>query len=245
MTPVRFFYEGPLGVGQSVSLPKAQAHHALRVLRLTPGAPVVLFNGLTGEYAGELLTSKGQQVQVQVHRFQDPQRESPLHLGLAQCLGTGDKMDWVFQKAVELGVRHCVPLQGARSVVRLTGERAQARQAHWQRVVIAACEQCGRNELPRVAPIQSLDHWLSTMPKPVQGVLLSPQAPHGAMALPPPAQGVFWILVGPEGGWTKQETQGAEAAGFTPARLGPRVLRTETAALALMAALQGRWGDFA
>ena len=244
MTTPRFFWEGSLRVGEQVALPKAQAHHALRVLRLAPGAAVVLFNGQGGEYEGELLVPEGQTLQVRLHRYQDPARESPLHLGLAQCLGTGDKMDWVFQKAVELGVRHCVPLQSARSVVRLSGERAQTRQQHWQRVVRAACEQCGRNQLPAVAPVQSLPHWLSTLSQPVSGVLLSPDAPCSALTRPPPGE-LFWILVGPEGGWTAQEIEWAQRAGFTAAHLGPRILRTETAALALMAALQGRWGDFA
>lgn len=244
MTRARFYWEGALQVGAQVSLPSAQAHHAVRVLRLAPGAPVVLFNGCGGEYEGELLAPVGQPPQVRLHRYLDPRRESPLNLGLAQCLGTGDKMDWVFQKAVELGVGHCVALQSARSVVRLGGERALARQLHWQRVVIAACEQCGRNRLPTVAPVQSLSHWLSTLPKPASGVLLSPQAERSALSLPPP-QGLFWVLVGPEGGWTAQEIQWAQQAGFTPAQLGPRTLRTETAALALLAALQGRWGDFA
>ncbi len=244
MTIPRFFWEGVLQAGEQVALPKNLAHHALRVLRLASGARVVLFNGQGGEYEGELLVPEGQSPQVRLHRYQDPQRESPLNVGLAQCLGAGDKMDWVFQKAVELGVRHCVPLQSARSVVRLSGERALARQAHWQRVVIAACEQCGRNQLPTVAPVNSVQRWLSGLPQPVSGILLAPQAQCSALTLPP-SQELFWILVGPEGGWTPQEIQWAQMAGFTPARLGPRTLRTETAALALLAALQGRWGDFA
>ncbi len=244
MTIPRFFWEGVLQAGGQVALPKNLAHHALRVLRLTPGAPVVLFNGQGGEYEGELLAPQGQSPQVRLYRFQDPQRESPLNVGLAQCLGTGDKMDWVIQKAVELGVRHCVPLHSARSVVRLSGERALARQAHWQRVVIAACEQCGRNQLPTVGPVHSVQHWLSELPQPVSGILLTPQAQCSALSIPPSVE-MFWILVGPEGGWTDQEIQWAQTAGFTLAHLGPRTLRTETAALALLAAMQGRWGDFA
>ena len=169
-------------------------------------------------------------------------RESPLQIVLVQALASGDKMDWVVQKAVELGASAIQPVQAERSVLRLVGERADKRQAHWQQVAVAACEQCGRNRIPEVRPLQPLTHWLADHRDGLTYVL----APGGAasFAEEPVPQQVAHVLVGPEGGWSDAEMAAFDAAGCRRVRLGPRVLRTETAGLAAIAALQARWGDF-
>jgi 16S rRNA (uracil1498-N3)-methyltransferase len=169
-------------------------------------------------------------------------RESPLAVVLAQGISSGERMDYTVQKSVELGVTVIQPLLTQRSVVRLTGERADKRVAHWQAVAAAACEQCGRNRVPEVLPVQSLTHWLGTLRGGVR-YLLSPQAPNRLRELTRPADAIT-LLVGPEGGWDSTESAAAQTTGFAPLALGPRVLRTETAAVAALAAMQALWGDF-
>ena len=179
---------------------------------------------------------------AQVEARREVDRESPLQIVLVQALASGDKMDWVMQKAVELGASAIQPVQAERSVLRLAGERADKRQAHWQQVAVAACEQCGRNRIPEVRPLQALAHWLAAHRDALCYVL----APGGAASFaeePAPQQAVH-VLVGPEGGWSDAELAAFDAAGCRRVRLGPRVLRTETAGLAAIAALQARWGDF-
>jgi 16S rRNA (uracil1498-N3)-methyltransferase len=173
-------------------------------------------------------------------------RESPLAVTLAQGMSSGERMDYTVQKAIELGAAGIRPLATSRSVVRLDAERAQKRIAHWQAVVIAACEQCGRNSVPQVLPVMNYYDWLAHEVGEQAGtlrVLLSPSAPTALRDLPRPA-GSATLLAGPEGGLSPQEERDAQTAGFTPVRLGPRVLRTETAALAALSAMQTLWGDF-
>jgi len=239
----RFYSPVALQAGRTVAMPPEVAHHALRVLRLRLGDELVVFDGLGGEYPGKVVET-APRLRLALADWHEAEREAPLAMTLAQALPTGDKMDWVVQKAVELGVESIQPLQSKRCVVRLAGERAEKRRAHWQQVAVAACEQSGRNRLPTIAPVLDLPHYLSQQPGENETrLLLSPQAGGNLSASLRPAGGVT-LLVGPEGGFDADEEATAHAVGFRAVRLGPRVLRTETAGLAAMAAILSLWGDF-
>ncbi len=238
----RFFCPQPLVPRSTAELPSATAHHALRVLRLGVGDDMTLFNGEGGEYPGRIVEI-GRGVRVQLAEWRDIERESPLELILAQVLPSGDRMDWVVQKAVELGAARIQPLSAARSVVKLSGERAARRVEHWRHVAIAACEQCGRNRLPEVAPILDLRQWLGSMAQDngLCRLLLSPGAARRPRDLA--GENRFVLLVGPEGGLNEEETAAAKGAGFASLSLGPRILRTETAGPAVLVALGALHGD--
>jgi 16S rRNA (uracil1498-N3)-methyltransferase len=238
----RFFCPGPLLPGTEIALPREVAHHAERVLRLAVGEEVVLFDGSGAEFAGRL-TALGAGARVAVTERREPLRESPLQLSLVQALASGDKMDWVIQKAVELGVAGVIPVAAERCVLKLAGERADKRLAHWRQVAVAACEQCGRNRIPEIAEVQPLPRYLADRDEGVLGLLLDPLSGQRLAELSRPI-GAVHVLIGPEGGWTETELKAARAAGCTPIRLGPRVLRTETAGLAVVAAVQALWGDY-
>ena len=237
----RFFCPQPLAPNSLAELPSAAAHHALRVLRLGAGDAVTLFNGEGGEYPGRIAEA-GRAVRVQLGAWIDVERESPLELVLAQALPSGDKMDFVVQKAVELGVARIQPLLAARSVVRLAGERAERRVEHLRQVAISACEQCGRNRVPEIAPILDLRQWLGRLPQDneIERLLLSPQGGRRPRELTGKR---FLLLVGPEGGLDAEEAATARMAGFADLSLGPRILRTETAGPAALAALGALHGD--
>ena len=241
MMTSRFFCPQPLAPNSLAELPSAAAHHALRVLRLSVGDAVTLFNGEGGEYPGRIAEA-GRAVRVQLGAWVDVERESPLDMTLAQALPSGDKMDFVVQKAVELGVARIQPLLASRSVVRLAGERAARRVEHLRQVAISACEQCGRNRLPEIAPILDLRQWLAGLAQDneIWRLLLSPQGGRRPREL---AGRRFLLLVGPEGGLDKEEAAAARLAGFADLSLGPRILRTETAGPAALAALGGLHGD--
>lgn len=239
----RFHCANRLGPGQTLDLPPEAAHHAARVLRLAPGDAVILFDGHGGEYVGKIVRSGKEGVAVKTGDWCERERESPLEVRLAQAVSAGERMDFTLQKAVELGIRHIQPLLSERCKVKLAGERLERRVRHWQNVVVAACEQCGRNTVPTVAePLPLLD-WLWQRPEGEAGLLLSPLAESALSALPRPA-GPLTLLIGPEGGFSHDEAAAAIAKGCTPVRLGQRILRTETAALAALAAMQALWGDF-
>ena len=237
----RFHFPLRLPESGEVALPDELAHHALRVLRLRDGESVILFDGEGGEVDAQLVV-RGKAAFALLGERRASDRESPLQVVLVQALAAGDKMDWVVQKAVELGAHAVQPVQAERSVLRLAGERADKRVAHWQQVAVAACEQCGRNRVPEIRPLQALALWLGAHRDALNYVL----APGGAagFADEPEPKDVVHLLVGPEGGWSEVEIAAFDAAGCRPVRLGPRVLRTETAGLAAVAALQARWGDF-
>jgi 16S rRNA (uracil1498-N3)-methyltransferase len=242
MNSPRFYCREALSPGAHVELPEPVARHAVRVLRLPPGAPVVLFDGRGGEYPAHIERIERDRVYAELAAWQDIERESPLAVTLIQALQAGDKMDFTIQKAVELGVRGIVPVESRRSVLRLAGERAAKRVAHWQGVVASACEQCGRNQVPLVAPLEKLENWLA---RPAGGTLRLMLAPDAGQTLAEIAPaGEVQLLIGAEGGLDPQEMIAAQHAGFQAVRLGPRVLRTETAGLAALAALQALWGDF-
>ena len=237
----RFFFPHPLPDSGDIELPDALAHHALRVLRLRDGEPLVLFDGRGGELAARLQL-RGKAAIAVCGEYRDIERESPLSLVLVQALASGDKMDWIVQKAVELGASAVVPLQAERSVLRLSGERADKRVAHWRQVAVAACEQSGRNRVPAVEPITGLRDYLAAAaatPK----FILTPIDGRRLAAVERPAAPPH-LLIGPEGGWSDEELALCRMAGCIEVGLGPRVLRTETAGLAAIAALQTLWGDF-
>ena len=244
--PARIFISGPLRTDGKCVLPPAQARHLARVLRLRPGDAVTLFNGDGNEYSAEIASIGRDAASLDVTGSSAVDREAPFAVTLAQAVSGGERMDYTVQKAVELGVAGIQPLASARSVVRLGEERAAKRLAHWQAVVIAACEQCGRNRVPRVGPLLEIHEWLALTAKARDGaakLLLSPRATEGLRKLARPAAGVT-LLAGPEGGFEPEEERAVEQSGFNPVRLGHRVLRTETAAVAALAALQALWGDF-
>lgn len=243
----RFHCPVALVAGSTLALPEAAARHAVRVLRLALGDAITLFDGSGGEYGARIASIDRAQVGVEVVEQRARERESPLPVTLVQALQAGDKMDLTVQKAVELGVWRIVPVVSRRSVVRLDGERAVRRVEHWRGVVAAACEQCGRNRLPQVDAIDGLERWLGRAAAERAGVrrlLLAPQATQTLASLPRPVAGErVELLIGAEGGLAPEEMRAAELAGFVGVRLGPRILRTETAGLAALAALQCLWGD--
>jgi len=225
-----------------VRLPDAVARHAVGALRLRDGDKVTLFNGDGHEYEG-ILSTRGQ-AEVRVLARHDPDRESPLRVILAQGVSSGERMDLTIQKSVEMGVAAIEPLVMRRTIVKLSGEKLEKRRAHWQAVVVSACEQCGRNFVPPVAGITDFAVWQrNRAATPGVGLMLDPEASISLRDIPLP-QGEITLLVGPEGGFDPVERALAGAAGFVGVRLGPRVLRTETAALAALAAMQTLWGDF-
>lgn len=238
----RFYCPLPLQVDRVVTLPDGVARHAIGALRLRDGASVTLFNGDGHEYTGILST--GGHASVHLLARQSPERESPLRVVLAQGISSGERMDLTVQKSVEMGVAALQPLMMRRTIVRLSGDKVEKRRAHWQAVAVSACEQCGRNRVPEVAGITEFDAWRRQwQAAPGVGLMLDPEAPVGLGDLPMP-EGDITLLAGPEGGFDPAERSMARAAGFVGVRLGPRILRTETAALAALAALQALWGDY-
>src|SRR5882672_1587032 len=236
----RLFTPVDLVLGAEIRLPDRAAHH-LAVLRMRSGDAVTLFNGRGGEFSAELLRVAADEMLARVLSKDDSERESPLFIALAQCVSGGDRMDTALQKSTELGVSKIVPIASERSVVRLSSDRAEKRVAHWRNVVIAACEQCGRNRVPEVASITDIEVFLAGTSGDGLKLLLAPDADQTLKQLPQPQSVV--LLVGPEGGLTAPERAQAARVGFIPVRFGPRVLRTETAPLAAIAAIQTLWGD--
>lgn len=238
----RFYCREALSPGAHVELPEPVARHAVRVLRLPPGAPMILFDGRGGEYLAHIERIERDRVYAELAAWRDIERESPLRVTLVQALQAGEKMDFTIQKAVELGIRDIVPVESRRSVMRLAGERAAKRGAHWQGVVASACEQCGRNQVPIVAPLEKLERWLARPAPAGLRLMLAPDAEQTLAEIPPASE--VQLLIGAEGGLDPQEMIAARQAGFMPVRLGPRILRTETAGLAALAVMQALWGDF-
>ncbi|OGT00494.1 MAG: 16S rRNA (uracil(1498)-N(3))-methyltransferase [Gallionellales bacterium RIFCSPLOWO2_12_FULL_59_22] len=240
----RFYCPPPLPLSGLFDLPPEAAHHAARVLRLREGDRVEMFDGMGNECHGVISEVGGKRVVVGRIAAADADRESPLRVVLAQALSSSEKMDWVVQKATELGVAEIQPLDTERSVAKLSAERAAKRLEHWRQVAISACEQCGRNLLPQIHAPLDIMAWLQQVKElsDTKLVLL----PQGAASLhsQPKPQGRVVLLIGAEGGFTGAESDSALRCGFAPIRLGARVLRTETAAVAGLAALQTLWGDF-
>jgi 16S rRNA (uracil1498-N3)-methyltransferase len=237
----RFYCPQALLVGDTVALPDAVAHH-LHVLRLQPGDELRLFNGDGGEYLAQLTSVERRRASAGIRAQVARDVELPYEITLAQALPEAAKMDWIIEKAVELGVAAIQPLTAQRCVVRLAAERAEKKQAHWQGVIVAASEQSGRNRLARLAELDAFGRWIgqNDMHK---RIVLSPRArlslPDWARHQPPQA---LTLLIGPEGGFTEQEEDAALARGALALSMGPRILRTETAGIAAVAALNALWG---
>lgn len=241
MASPRIYCDLRLGPGAQFSLAEDAANHVGKSLRLKTGDGLVVFDGRGGEYDAVILRMDRGHVDVKTLARRDPATESLLAAGLVQGLPEADKMDWILQKAVELGVAWVQPVVCDRSVVRLSGERAARREAHWRRVAIAACEQSGRNVVPEVRPTLAFRDW-AARPGAAIRWMLAPGAPEALAAQPAP-DAPLELLVGPEGGLSEREIDIAGGIGFRPVRLGPRVLRAETAPLAALAAIQSLWGD--
>jgi 16S rRNA (uracil1498-N3)-methyltransferase len=246
----RLFFAGPLSPDAIIRLDADTSHHALRVLRLELGDAIELFNGDGLRYPAQLLDTDARAASVRVGTPIAAHTESPLTLCLAQALPSGDKMDWIVEKAIELGVHAIQPLLSTRSLLKLDSSRGAKRLAHWRRIAIAACMQCGRDRVPEITAPIDLNRWLlerreharqscDTAPA---GLLLSPRGSVTLNELAAPATAA-WILVGPEAGLSEPEESLAIECGWQSLRLGPRILRTETAGLATLAALQARFGD--
>lgn len=243
MKSPRVYHPDHLQVGRDVTLDPSGSHHLARVLRMKAGDAVVLFDGGGGEYRCVIRGIDRAGVRVRVEAFDDLECESVLQIGLVQAVSAGERMEFTLQKAVELGAAWFQPVVTRRAKVRLTGERADKRVAHWQRVVHAACEQSGRNRVPTVRPLLDFSDWLAEPVAAAHRLVLQPGAERALSACGPLA-GSVELLAGCESGLTDDELELAQGFGFVPVRLGPRVLRTETAALAALAALQALWGDF-
>ena len=241
MSPPRFFCSVPLQAQQTITLPADLAHYALRVLRLKTGAPIVLFDGQGGQFDA-VLQEQGKSAQACVGAHQAIEAELPGHITLMQGLPSGDKMDWVIEKAVELGAHRLIPITAQRSVVQLNAERRAKRLLHWQRVAQSASEQCGRNRLMKIEAPATLEASLAAR-VPQEGPLLlcHPEAGQSLKQALGNAQNLT-LMVGPEGGWSLEEQQLALRQGATPLRFGSRILRTETAGLALIAAVSALKG---
>ena len=242
MRLTRVYVDAALESGMRLSLPASAAGHLTRVLRLRPGAALILFNGRGGEYAASLERAAGSKVTVEVGEHQAIERESPFPLTLAQGVSRGERMDLVVQKATELGVTRLVPVLTERSIVRLDEEQSDRKSSHWRAIAVAACEQCGRNRLPEVGLPAQLREFLRQPAGDSVRLLLSPAATRRIEDVPGPASSVT-VLIGPEGGLSDEEQADALAYGFTAVNLGPRVLRTETAAIAALTLLQREFGD--
>lgn len=237
----RVYVDEPLAADTLVEVGGPAANHISRVLRLKAGDAITTFNGRGGEYEARIDAIRKDRVLVLVGAYRAVERESPLAVTLAQGVSRGERMDFVVQKATELGVRRIVPLITERSVVRLDSKQAEAKVRHWRAVVIAACEQCGRNTLPELSPPRRLETLLARSDEALQRLVLSPLGEQRMGELD--IRGPVLVLIGPEGGLSESELSAALRAGFRAVRLGPRILRTETAALAALAALQQQAGD--
>ena len=237
----RFYCSQKLAVGETITLPDAVAHH-VHVVRLAVGAELCLFNGDGGQYVAQLASVEKRRATAVLKAFVARDVELPFEITLAQALPEASKMDWIIEKAVEMGVAALQPLAAQRCVVRLSGERAEKKQAHWQGVIEAACEQSGRNRLARLAPLDQFGDWIGQDGL-HKRILLTPRGSESlpAWARHQPPQAVA-ILVGPEGGFTLAEEDAAIARGALALSMGPRVLRTETAGIAAVAALNALWG---
>jgi len=241
MRVTRLYVDAPLEPGARLRLPDAAATHLVRVLRAREGDACVLFNGDGGDYAARIDKTGRREVVVEVGVRTDIDNESPLRIELLQGIARGEKMDLVLQKATELGIAAVRPVSSERSEVRLDPERAEKRLSHWQQVVASACEQSGRARIPQVSPPASLASALSDLPADALRLTLVLDGAQSLSQLEPACHIV--LATGPEGGWSPRDREQLAAAGFICLRFGPRVLRTETAGIAAVAALQACWGD--
>lgn len=241
---MRIYQPVSLVVGNTLELDSKAQHHLVHVLRASVGDVLTLFNGQGGEYTAHISRITKKSVEVMIQDFTPREVESPMHIQLAQGIARGEKMDFIVQKAVELGANSIIPLLTERCNVRLDKEREAKRLEHWQAVVISACEQSGRNRIPAVKAPALLEEWLANVPADSLRFVLSPHVTAKLPIITPPANGNIILLIGPEGGLSDKEVELAVLNGFLPLNLGKRVLRTETATIAAITALQLYYGDF-
>jgi 16S rRNA (uracil1498-N3)-methyltransferase len=240
MRLTRVYVASPLTTGSVVELPPDTAAHVAKVLRARAGGELTLFSGDGREFLGAIESIRGARVTAAIGNGTPVDRESPLAVTLLQCIPRGDRMDFIVQKATELGVTRLVPVLSQRSVVRLDAAQAEAKAVHWRAVAVNACEQCGRNRLPVIDVPSGLIDYLGESTPTCPRLVLEPDSLPG----PPPMLGAaVEIAVGPEGGFTPEELEALRLAGFLGVRLGPRILRTETAAIAAVTWLQSHYGD--
>jgi 16S rRNA (uracil1498-N3)-methyltransferase len=239
----RIYQPVTLDIDSTLKLDEKASHHLARVLRASLGDVVTLFNGQGGEYEAVISKIDKKGVEVEVRRFDAREVESPVNICLAQGIARGEKMDYIVQKAVELGVKTIVPLMTERCNVRLANEREEKRVQHWQSVAVSACEQSGRNRIPEICSPIALNTWLQEV-KADLCFVLSPHVEHTLPDVEIAAGSTVVLLIGPEGGLSDQEVTLALRHEFRPLNLGPRVMRTETASIAAMSVLQYRYGDF-
>ncbi len=243
MRVTRIHVDCVLAIGITVVLPEAASTHLVRVLRLQAGDPCVLFNGDGCDYGARITAVDRRTVHVEVDSSRPLDNESPLRIVLLQALARGDKMDWILQKATELGVSAIMPVMSERSEVKLDAERSGKRALHWRSVIVSACEQSGRAVVPSLTTASSLEQALKMLPEGSQRLVLAPSAVRGLDDIAVSRNCVQVLAIGPEGGWSANDILLLASAGFTEVRLGPRILRTETAGITAIAALQSRFGD--
>ncbi|GAC15669.1 16S rRNA (uracil(1498)-N(3))-methyltransferase [Aliiglaciecola lipolytica] len=237
----RIYHPDLLIVDRTIDLTPDAANHIVSVLRLSEGHPLVLFNGDGNEYSAELVSVKKRQASALVDAKLSISVESGLNIHLGQGVSRGDRMDFAIQKAVELGVTEITPLITERCGVKLSAERWEKKSIQWQKLIISACEQCGRNQIPILHPCMSIHDWTRQSTNQLR-LTLHPKADKSIKDLAIPPAGVK-LLIGPEGGFSETEIYATEQVGFQTVQLGPRVLRTETAAIATIAVLQAIHGD--
>jgi 16S rRNA (uracil1498-N3)-methyltransferase len=244
MRLTRVYVDARLAAGAIVALPEAASGHLLRVLRLDVGDACVLFNGDDFDYPARIVSAGKRDASVELGEPRLPGNESALRVVLLQAVARGEKMDWIVQKATELGVDGIVPVLSERTEVKLDAERADKRVAHWRGIATASCEQSGRARVPAIAAPQALAKAVQALPDDAYRLILDPDASAIALkALDLAGDALVWVAIGPEGGWSPRDLAQLENAAFRGLRLGPRVLRTETAGIAAIAALQARYGD--
>jgi 16S rRNA (uracil1498-N3)-methyltransferase len=241
MRLTRVYVDAPLTAGAIVELPAETAAHLAKVLRARSGDPLILFRGDGREYVGAIESVRGSRVTASVGNGADVDRESPFAITLVQCVPRGDRMDFIVQKATELGVARIVPVLSQRSVVRLDESQKESKVAHWRAVVLNACEQCGRNRLPIIEAPAPLINYLGSSASAAARLVLEPA--EESVGRPSNLGAAVEIAIGPEGGFADDELDAFRLAGFMRVQLGPRILRTETAAIAALTWLQTRFGD--
>jgi 16S rRNA (uracil1498-N3)-methyltransferase len=239
----RIHVPGPVTAGADIELPEQAVEHLVRVLRLDAGAPLTLFDGRGGEYAATLIRT-GKRAGARVLRHDSVERESPLDVTLLQGVARGERMDLIVQKATELGITRIIPVLAQRSVVKLDAKQRERKHEHWRNIAIAACEQCGRNRVPEVLEAQPLSAAVASLPPATTRCLLAAGAQQSLAETARRMESIA-LLIGPEGGLADDEHVFASANGFIACRMGPRILRTETAGLAALAILQTITGDLA
>lgn len=242
MRVLRLYLDQDLSKGSRVSLSPEQQNYLRNVMRITVGAKVCLFNGDNNEYDATVSSVDKKNVELNVEDVAVVDRESPLDIHLGQAITKGDRMDFSVQKSVELGVKQFTPLSTQHGVVNLKGDRLTKKIQHWQKIAYSAAEQCGRNVITVVHPEMTLEQWLVQQQASELKLVLSPDARKTISDIPRPEKSIC-LLIGPEGGFSKEEVGQAEAAGFEAISFGPRILRAETATIAVLAAVQSHWGD--